>query len=221
MTGHDLQSWEETRIEKFSGELTGAPLNPEQVRLAKIKEVEFLHTFFQSTRKSLNPMPMARSLSRRGGSRRSREMQKRPDVLARSVSREFKWKSPEIKHIRCNASVGITEVHFVTAPNAQEGPVTVATGRGREGGREGGREENSFLGRITRAFPSQGSTRAAHTAAGRHVRKVVRTLYGTRDASNARDEFFKTAGIEQGFEIGLSSPCLCFYRAQDSHGWIH
>ena len=32
-------------MDRFSDELTGAPLESEQGRLAKIKVVEFLHTF--------------------------------------------------------------------------------------------------------------------------------------------------------------------------------
>ena len=33
-----MQTWEENHVEQFFDELTGAPLDPEQVRLAKIKE---------------------------------------------------------------------------------------------------------------------------------------------------------------------------------------
>ena len=45
MTGHDFTNVERNSQYKFFHELTGALLDPEQVRLAKIKEVEFLHTF--------------------------------------------------------------------------------------------------------------------------------------------------------------------------------
>ena len=44
MTGHDLPTLEENKVEKFFHELTGAPLDPAQVRRAKVKEVEFWHT---------------------------------------------------------------------------------------------------------------------------------------------------------------------------------
>ena len=35
MTGHDLQTWEEGRVEKIFDELTGAPLDPEHARREK------------------------------------------------------------------------------------------------------------------------------------------------------------------------------------------
>ena len=44
-TRHDCQLWGETQIEKFRDAFTGSTLDREQVRLAKTKEVEFLHTF--------------------------------------------------------------------------------------------------------------------------------------------------------------------------------
>ena len=43
--GTRLASVERNLHYKFIHEVTGALLDPEQVRLAKIKEVEFLHTF--------------------------------------------------------------------------------------------------------------------------------------------------------------------------------
>ena len=43
-------------------------------------------------------------------------------------------------------------------------------------------------------------------------------LYGTRDAANAWDEFFNSAANDQGYDIGLSSPCLYYHREEDSHG---
>ena len=52
-----------------------------------------------------------------------------------------------------------------------------------------------------------------------HVGKLLRTLYGTRDAANAWDEFFNNSVIEDGYEIVLASPCSYYHRAQDSHGW--
>ena len=51
--------------------------------------------------------------------------------------------------------------------------------------------------------------------------RLLRTLYGTRDAANAWDEFFNNAAIERGYEIGWSSLCICYHREQDSHGWRH
>ena len=35
MTGHELQTWDENHIEQFFDELTGVPLDPEQVKTCK------------------------------------------------------------------------------------------------------------------------------------------------------------------------------------------
>ena len=50
---------------------------------------------------------------------------------------------------------------------------------------------------------------------------MSRTLYGTRDAANAWDEFFKNAAVDHGYDIGLSSPCFYCHREEDSHGRRH
>ena len=39
------------------------------------------------------------------------------------------------------------------------------------------------------------------------LERLLRTLYVTRDAAGAWDEFFNNAAIHQGYDIGLSSPC--------------
>ena len=91
--------------------------------------------------------------------------------------------------------VGITEIQFVTLPNAHDGweVITVLTRR----------MATSRAGCITCAFPPQSRrelhTRlpTAHSKPG-HVGKLLRSLYGMRDAVNAWDEFRSTAAIEQG-----------------------
>ena len=91
VTGHDLQMWEYNNVEKFSDELTGAPLDPEQVSLAKIKEVEFLHTLpayekvDESEAKGKELVSTKWILAMKGDA-------KRPDIRARFVGQEVKWK---------------------------------------------------------------------------------------------------------------------------------
>ena len=53
------------------------------------------------------------------------------------------------------------------------------------------------------------------------VGRLLRTLYGTRDAANAWDEFFNEAIVRREYEVGLSSPCLYYCAAEDSSGWRH
>ena len=101
------------------------------------------------------------------------------------------------KHIRRHASTGIPQVHFVTVPNAQEGPITVGTER----------TENYRVRRVHISIPEADG--GVHTATDR------------RQLANAWDEFFNHAAIDHGFHIGLSSPCLYFHREANSHAWRH
>ena len=39
--------------------------------------------------------------------------------------------------------------------------------------------------------------------------------------SQRLDEFFNNAAIDHGYDFGLSSPCLCLHREEDSHGERH
>ena len=102
MRGHDLQTREETHVEKFFDELTGAPLDPVQVRLAKIEEVGFLHTF-----------PVYEKFD---------DSEAKDRVRLDEVDLD--------KQRRCRQGpVGITEAYFVTAPSAREGFITDVTMR--------------------------------------------------------------------------------------------
>ena len=56
------------------------------------------------------------------------------------------------------------------------------------------------------------------TAKSGCVRKLLQTLYGTRDTANAWDY---NAAIDQVHDTGLSSPCLYYHREEDSHRWRH
>ena len=81
------------------------------------------------------------------------------------------------------------------------------------------RAENSRPGRVKCALPYQEWKRVKHSAEDNkegHVGKLSRTLYGTGEAADAGDEFFNDAAIDQGVQIGLSSPCLCLHREQDN-----
>ena len=102
MPGHDLQTREETHVEKFFDDLTEAPLDPEQVRLAKIEEVGFLHTF-----------PVHEKIG---------DSEAKDRVRLDEVDLD--------KQRRCRQGpVGITEAYLVTAPNAQEEFITDVTMR--------------------------------------------------------------------------------------------
>ena len=102
MPGHDLQTREETHVEQFFNDLTGAPFDPEQVRLAKIEEVGFLHTF-----------PVHEKID---------DSEVKDRVRLDEVDLD--------KQRRCRQGpVGITEVYFVTAPSVREGFITDVTMR--------------------------------------------------------------------------------------------
>ena len=104
---------------KFFHELTEALLHPEQARLAKIKR---LSSCTRWTWKSVNPKLKAQSLSWRAGSWRTKGHAKRPDIRARFDGRGFRWNSLDMEtSFAVTPQVGITEIDFVTVPNAQGG----------------------------------------------------------------------------------------------------
>ena len=51
------------------------------------------------------------------------------------------------------------------------------------------------------------------------VGRLLRTLYGTRDAANQWDAFFNKEIGELGYKVGSSNPCL--HRDWFSIGWRH
>ena len=184
--------------DKFIHELTGALLDPEQVRLAEIEEVEFLHTFpvyekvceselkgtgFALTRWILTDKRTCQA------TRHSRTL----------VRRGFRWNSIDMENsFAVTPQVGITEIHFVTVSKRAGvwGVITVITRR----------MATSRVGRITCAFPSQRRrelyTRlpTADSKPG-HVGNLLRSLYGMRDAINAWDGFRNTAAIYMGTKL--------------------
>ena len=53
------------------------------------------------------------------------------------------------------------------------------------------------------------------------VGKLLRTLYGTRDAANQWDACFKERIATLGYDVGMSSPCFYCHRDRLSIGWRH
>ena len=173
MTGNDLQTWKEHNVEKFFDELMGVPLDPEHVRLAKIEEVEFQHTFpayeevdeseatgndfFFSTRWTLTNKGDAQ----------------RPDIRARFTGREIKKKSQEMEDTFA-ATLPLESLNYnATVPNAQEVSVAGRTGIFR-------------VGRVACTFPFQESTGAVLTAASRRQQAGKRWVTATNFVRNSR-----------------------------------
>ena len=52
------------------------------------------------------------------------------------------------------------------------------------------------------------------------VGRLLKTMYGTRDAANQFDEFSK-AIVDEGFISGLSCPCIYRHSTEQSIGWRH
>ena len=110
-----------------------------------------------------------------------------------------------------SASIGILEVQLVTVPN-------------RAGGVRRGENRKILVVDVSRAHFRPKSRREqcirlpAEDSKSGHVGKLLRTLYGTRDAAKASDECFNNAAIDQGYDIGLSSPCLHYHRGEDIEG---
>ena len=201
MTGHDLRTWAENDVEKFFDELTGAPLDPEQVRLAKIRDVEFLHTFplyekIDESEAGGKEFVSTRRILTNEGYISSDQTFKHDLLVESSNGSHQRWK----KHSPPR-SVGTSKVHVVTVQNSKEGP------------KKARRARKIIVLDVSRAHLNPESRRELYIrpptedSKPRHVGKLLRTLCGTQNAANAWDEFFNSAAIDQGYDIGLSSPC--------------
>ena len=53
------------------------------------------------------------------------------------------------------------------------------------------------------------------------VGRLLRTLYGTRDAAHEWDDFANKKIAAVGYQVGLSSPCIYVHNAEPAIGWRH
>ena len=215
ITGHDTQVWDEDGLERFFDELTGERLNPRDVREAKVKEIEFLRTF-----PVYEKVPEAMANGKEFISTRWTITNKgdvnAPDVRARFVGREFKWKSPAMENT------------FAATPPLESLKYLLSRFQSRRRGpaRSPGERKILVLD-VSRAHFHPKCRRELYIrlpeedAQAGFVGRLLRTLYGTRDAANAWDEFFNEAVVRREYEVGLSSPCLYYCAAEDSAGWRH
>ena len=215
VTGHDAQEWDEDGLEQFFDELTGERLNPKDVREAKVKEIEFLRTF-----PVYEKVPEAMAKGKEFISTRWNIINKgdanAPNVRARFVGREFKWKSPAMENT------------FAATPPLESLKYLLSRFQSRRRGptRSPGERKILVLD-VSRAHFHPKCRRELYIrlpeedAQAGFVGRLLRTLYGTRDAANAWDEFFNEAIVRREYEVGLSSPCLYYCAAEDSSGWRH
>ena len=92
-----MENWVSKEIEAFFDELTGERLPAESVRAAKIEEIEFLRTF-----PVYEKVPEAQTRGKESVSARwiltTQGDSNRPEIRARWVGREFKWKPPALEN---------------------------------------------------------------------------------------------------------------------------
>ncbi|CAK0797196.1 unnamed protein product [Prorocentrum cordatum] len=215
LTGHDTQEWDEDGLEQFFDELTGERLRPKDVREVKVKEIEFLRTF-----PVYEEVPEAMAKGKRFISTRWTITNKgdvnAPDVRARFVGREFKWKSPAMENT------------FAATPPLEQLKYLLSRFQSRRRGpaRSPGERKILVLD-VSRAHFHPKCRRELYIrlpeedAQAGFAGRLMRTLYGTRDAAKAWDEFFNEAIVRREYEVGLSSPCLYYCAAEDSAGWRH
>ena len=55
----------------------------------------------------------------------------------------------------------------------------------------------------------------------RDVAKLVRCVYGTRDAGTIGEDCYREAMEELGFESGVASPCCFWHRKRGLHVVVH
>ena len=177
---------------KFFNELTGALLDPEQVRPANINEVVFLHTFpvyEKVCEPGLKDTEFVLTRWILTDRRTCQATRHSSTVWWSRVQVGFAW------HGKLICSDGSGRYHWNRCCHSSKhaGRWTVVTRR----------MATSRAGHITCVFPPQ-SRRELYTrqptadSKPGHVGKLLHSLYGMRDAVNAWDEFRNTAAIEQG-----------------------
>ena len=175
-----------------------------------MKEVHFLHTFpvyekvGESDAKGKTFVSTRLTLTKKGDAQR-------PDIQARLVGRKFKWKSPEMEDtFAATPPRVITDIRVVTVPKRRTGPQQLP--------RENGQFSCwTYHVRISILRVEESCTYGNRlNTASLDMLDNCYDCCSEPDVANAWDEFFNNAAFEQGYEIGLSSPC-----EQDGHGWRH
>ena len=214
VTGHDELDIPEDEIEKFYDDVSGKMLPSSLVRRARLEEIEFLRRF-----PVYEKVPENQARGKPRVSVRWCDVNKGDDdnmqVRSRLVGREFKWQDPFMQGTFA-ATPPLEGLRYLF-----HWTVTKHRWKGRV------KEMKILVMDVSRAHFHPPSVRELYItlpeedASPGMVGRLLRTLYGTRDAANQWDSFFNKEISELGYKVGESNPCLYMHRDLFSIGWRH
>ena len=215
MTGHNDWTNEELDLfEKFYDDLTGLLLPAGEVKKARAEEIIFLKSFpvYEIVRRELSKGKTFISVrwcdTDKGG-------KDGVTIRSRLVGREFKWRDP------------FMEGTFAATPPLESLRLFFSwcmTIRRRNGRRI---EIKIAILDVHRAHFHPHAVRETYIelpAEDFHegcVGRLLRTLYGTRDAAHQFDIFFNACVAAAGWTVGTSSPCIYRHETEIAIGWRH
>jgi len=213
-TGHEPGEVPEEDIAKFYDEASGVLLNSSLVRAARQEEIKFLHSF-----PVYEKVPEAQAVGKERVSVRWCDLNKGddqvPNYRSRLVGREFKWQDPFMQGT------------FAATPPLESLRYLFhwATTVKRRGSRK--LKIKMLVLDVSRAHFHAPAVRElyitlpAEDSTPGMVGRLLRTMYGTRDAAAQWDVFANEKIAGEGFDVGVSSPCLYRHRSECCIGWRH
>ena len=199
---------------KHYDEITGLLLPADKVRAARVEEVEFLRSF-----PVYEKVPRSASVGKTFVQVRWIDVDKgdgdKQQIRSRLVAKEFRWKDP------------FMEGTFAATPPLEALRYVLhwaATIHRRNGRRV---ELKMIVLDVSRAHFHPKSVREtyielpAEDGGEGMVGRLLRTMYGTRDAANQYDAFSNEKITGVGYLTGKSCPCLYRHKDALSIGWRH
>ncbi len=212
--GHEEVEIDEDDLAKFDDDVTGKLLPTHLVRAARREEIKFLYSF-----PVYEKVPAEQGRGKEKVSVRWCDIDKGDDIhrniRSRLVGREYKWQNPFMQGTFA-ATPPLESLRYVLH--------WIATIRRRN--RLKVRIKMLVLD-VSRAHFHAPSVRELYIDLPEEdhtpgmIGRLLRTIYGTRDAANQWDAFFNDKVAKLGFDVGLSNPCLYRHRSALSIGWRH
>ena len=213
-TGHEELDIPDECVEAFYDDVSGKMLPAKLVKKARQEESEFLRSFPVYVK-----VPEKEAKGKTRVSVRWCDVNKGDleamEIRSRLVGREFKWKDPFMQGT------------FASTPPLESLRYIfhwVQTIKHRRGKRV---RIKLLVLDVSRAHFHPPAVREVYITLPPEdfepgmVGKLLRTIYGTRDAGNQWDVFFNSAAEDLGFEPGESCPCVYRHKSSLSVAWRH
>ena len=210
--GHEEPDLDE--YQEYYDDITGAMLLKELVKAARIEELEFLNQF-----PVYEKVPRAQASGKNFVKVRWCDVNKgdgdKMQVRSRLVAKEFRWRDPFMEGTFA-ATPPLEALRYVF--------YWMTTVRRRKGRKV---QMKMIVLDVSRAHFHPKAVRETYIelpeedATEGFVARLLRTMYGTRDAAHEYDGFSNEKICAQGYKHGMSCPCIYDHEKELSIGWRH